>query len=85
VTENGGGAPRVDAPVALLTLGHEICFPMVRRQREKHAPDATEKEDAMTTATLIDDSVMARLIALALDKIQRKRQPLPKKGRLHRV
>ena len=39
-----------------------------------------------TTAQILsEDSIMARLLALALDKVQ-KRRTLPKKqGRLHRV
>ena len=55
-------------------------------------PDEPEelKDDAMTTATAatlidLDNGVLLRLLAAALNKVQRKRHRPKKQGPLHRV
>ena len=40
----------------------------------------------MTTATLdLEDNVLLRMLAIAMDKVQRRRHRPKKQGRLHRV
>ena len=40
----------------------------------------------MTTATLdLEDNVLLRMLAIAMDKVQRRRRRPKKQGRLHRV
>jgi hypothetical protein len=40
---------------------------------------------SLTLASLESDGVVLRLLALAMDKVQRRRRKPAKKGRLHRV
>ena len=40
---------------------------------------------ATTADKVLDDGVLTRLIALALEKVQRRRHRPKKNGRLHRV
>ncbi len=41
--------------------------------------------DLSSITTVSDDGVLLRLLALAMDKVQRRRHRPTKKGRLHRV